>query len=118
MSKESHILLENITAEAELGIYSYSNKAKGAGYHRKFDTLTTVVYSVEDFIGSIKMQGTLEMYPGEGDWVDISGTEIGSNNDSSVWTSAQSINFTGNWLWIRSAYSLQNGTIQQIRYNH
>lgn len=118
MSKESHIILENITAEGVSDVYLYSEKAQGAGYHRRFDTLTTVIYAVDSFIGSIKMQGTLEFYPGESDWVDIEGTEIGTGLDSSAWTTSQSVNFVGNWLWIRAAYSLQNGTISQIRYNY
>lgn len=118
MSKESRILLENITLEAADSEFSYGEKKVGAGYHRKNDTVTTVIYDVNEFKGSIKIQGTLEIYPGESDWIDIDDTTVGVGEDSSAWVSATSVNFTGNWVWIRAAYNLQDGTITQIRYNY
>lgn len=118
MSKESYILVSNITSESAVGAYVYSEKQQGAGYHRQNDSLHTVIYQVDNFIGVIKLQGTLEIYPGENDWADISDTVLGLNDDSSAWTTTQSINFTGNFVWLRAAYSLQNGTIAQIRYNY
>jgi hypothetical protein len=118
MSKESRILLENITSEAADSGFSYGEKKVSAGYYRKHDTLTTVVYDVNEFVGSIKIQGTLEIYPGETDWIDINNTIVGNGEDSSVWASTPSVSFTGNWVWIRAAYNLQNGTITQVRYNY
>jgi hypothetical protein len=115
MSTENHILLSNITIESIDSSFSYSEKNKGAGYNRNNDGVHTVVYSVDSFIGTVKMQGTLELYPGETDWVDIAGTELGG--DSSVFSASQSRTFVGKFLWIRAAYNLQNGTITQIRYN-
>lgn len=115
MSKETTILLENITAEAGSSDLSYSEKQKGSGYHKLDDGLHTYVYSVDSFVGSIKLQGTLELYPGDNDWVDIDGTVF--DGDSTI-SSDPTGNFTGNFVWIRAAYNLQDGTIQQIRYNH
>lgn len=118
MSKESYLLVSQTSAEAVGNTFAYSNKQQGAGYHRKSDGLHTAIYQVDTFIGVIKLQGTLELYPGDDDWVDIDETIIGSNDDSTAWSSTQSINFTGNFVWIRAAYNLQNGTIVQIRYNY
>lgn len=118
MSKESHLLLESITAEADTLEFSYSEKKEGAGYYKLASPLHTVVYHVDSFKGTIKMQGTLAMYPRDIDWFDIENTEIGSNIDSSVWTTTQSVNFVGNFLWIRAAYNLQDGTIVSVRYNY
>lgn len=118
MSTESIILLENVSAEAIDSATVYSGKQKGAGYHKRYGSLHTATYEVDSFIGSIKLQGTLELYPGESDWVDISGTDVGLSSDSSAWSALQTFNFTGNFVWIRAAYNLQNGTIIQIRYNY
>ena len=117
MSYESFILASTISAEAADSSYTYTDKQQGSGYHRKFDAVHTVVYTINEFAGSIKLQGTLELYPVEGDWFDIAGTEIGG--DSTAFDSdAKSFNFTGNFVWIRAAYNVQNGTITEIRYNH
>jgi hypothetical protein len=115
MSVENYILISNISAESVDSSFTYSDKNKGAGYNKNNDGMHTVVYSVTDFVGTIKMQATLELYPGEDDWVDIAGTELGG--DSSVFSTSQSRTFTGKFLWIRAAYNLQNGIIDQIRYN-
>lgn len=118
MSTESIILLSNITLESLPGDSSFvfSDKKKGAGYHKRYGGLHTLSYIVDSFVGTVKLQGTLALYPGDNDWVDIVDTEIGG--DSSAWTSVQPINFVGNFVWIRAAYNLQNGTITEIRYNY
>lgn len=115
MSTENHILVANISTESVDSSYAYSIKNKGAGYNKNGDGVHTVVYTLDSFIGTIKIQGTLELYPGESDWVDVAGTDLGG--DSSVFSSSQNRTFTGKFIWIRAAYNLQNGTINQIRYN-
>lgn len=118
MSTKSTILLSSISAEDTTADSSflYSDKQKGAGYHKTSNGLHTAAYVLDNFAGTIKLQGTLELYPGDDDWMDIDGTEIGG--DSSAWNSVETINFTGNFVWIRAAYNLQNGTITSVRYNH
>lgn len=116
MSNENIVLLSNISTESTDSSFAYSDKNKGAGYNKNGDGVHTVVYTVDSFVGTIKMQGTLELYPGENDWVDITGTELGG--DSSVFSASQSRTFVGKFLWIRAAYNLQNGIITQIRYNY
>ena len=118
MSKESYLLVSEVTTGAVDSTFIYSEKKQGAGYHRQNGGLHTVIYQVDSFIGVIKIQGTLELYPGENDWVDINDTIIGLNDDSTVWTSTQAVNFAGNFVWLRAAYNLQNGRIIQIRYNY
>lgn len=115
MTLENHVLISDISIESVDSSFAYSNKNKGAGYNKNGDGVHTVVYWLDNFVGTIKMQGTLELYPGENDWVDIPGTELGG--DSSVFSSSQNRTFTGKFIWIRAAYNLQNGTISQIRYN-
>ena len=49
MSIETTILLSNISTES-LGLgFEYSNKQKGAGYHKNNDGLHTVVYEFNEF---------------------------------------------------------------------
>lgn len=118
MSTKTTILLSNVSAEASPGstTFTFSNKKKGAGYHKRYGGLHTATYSLDNFSGTIKLQATLELYPGDNDWFDIDGTELGG--DSSFWTSTRVINFTGNFVWIRAGYNVQNGTISEIRYNY
>jgi hypothetical protein len=118
MSTESRVLLSNVTSEAATSTFNYGEKRPGAGYNRRSDGVHTAVYEVNSFVGAIKIQGTLETFPGENDWVDILNTEVGLGSDSSAWTNTNSVNFTGNFVWIRAAYNIQNGTIVSIRYNH
>ena len=118
MSIETRILLENITTESSDSTYSYGDKKIGAGYHKSNNGVHTAYYKTRDFVGSIKIQGTLEIEPGESDWLDIEGTEVGLGADSTIFASSSvSRTFTGKFVWIRAAYNLQNGTIDQILYN-
>jgi hypothetical protein len=117
MYTESTILISNITTESlSPSVFSYSDKQKGAGYHRYNDGVHTAVYQLIEFVGTIKIQATLELYPGDNDWVDIDGTE--HSFDSSISNGAYPYTFAGKFVWIRAAYNLQNGTITQIRYNY
>jgi len=118
MSIESRILVENTSAEATDSTFVYSDKNKGAGFHRVNNGVHTYVYQTDDFVGTIKLQATLEMYPGDEDWFDIDNTTVGLLGDSTEFQGdTVTGNFTGQFLWIRAAYNLQNGTITQIRYN-
>lgn len=118
MSNELYNLAENITTESVDSAFSYTNKLPGAGYHRSINAIHTAMYVVDSFVGAIKLQATLAVDPAEVDWFDIDNTEIGVGSDSSLWTDAKSVNFTGNFVWIRAAYNLQNGTITFIRFNY
>lgn len=118
MSTKSTILLSNISVEALSADFSYSEKQKGAGYYGSNNGVHTATYNVDQFKGTIKLQGTLELYPGDNDWFDIDSTSIGYGLDSSAWTSISPVTFTGNFVWIRAAYNIVDGTIIQIRYNY
>jgi hypothetical protein len=119
MPTQSTILIENISLESEDSSFSYSEKKKGSGYHMIDSGLHTYQYLTDNFQGTIKLQGSLSMYPGDNDWIDIDNTEIFSKEgDSTVISENISGNFIGNFIWIRAAYNLDQGTITRIRYNH
>jgi hypothetical protein len=94
--------------------FSYSDKNIAAGYHKISSGLHTVIYDYSDFVGTIKLQASLSLYPGNDDWVDVIGTEL--NSSDSV-TDTFSNTFTGNFVWLRAAYNLQNGAVNSITYN-
>jgi hypothetical protein len=113
MSIEIQTLLENISVESTDSSFVYSHKKPAAGYHRKIENLHTVSYVVVQFIGALKLQGTLKVDPSDEDWFDIDNTSI--SGDSTLFNNGTlNINFTGNFVWIRAAYNIQNGSIIKI----
>ena len=90
-----------------------TDKTKGDGYFSQPDGVHTVAYQVvnlgdstDDFIGTIKMQGSLATTPTEDDYFDISGTT--STSDQS--TTIASFNFTGNFVWVRAKITTTNAS--------
>lgn len=116
MPTQSIVLLTNESTESvDSSTFSFTDKAKGDGYYNLSDGLHTVTYRTQDFVGVIKMQGTLAINPTEDDWFDIDQTDFGVDSSSQTGTYR---NFTGNFVWIRAAYNITNGTIREIRFNH
>ena len=90
-----------------------SDKAKGDGYFSQPDGVHTVAYQVvnlgdstDDFIGTIKMQGSLVTTPTEDDYFDISGTTYTSDQSTTI----ASFNFTGNFVWVRAKITTTNAS--------
>ncbi len=116
MSTESIILFDNTESDSTVSdFFIFTPKNKGAGYHKKQNNLHTAIFSVSNYSGSIKLQGTLALYPGDSDWFDIDETLI---NFVEAVPQSLSVNFRGNFVWIRAAYTVLSGSINQIRYNH
>lgn len=118
MSTESRLLLENVIVESIDESFSYGTKQPAAGYYKKDNALHTVVYNVNSFKGTFKIQGTLSLYPGDNDWIDIADSEIGGDSSYFLNETIDTFSFVGNFVWIRAAYNLIDGTIVEIRYNH
>jgi hypothetical protein len=103
-----------------------TDKVKGDGYYSQPDGVHTVAYqvlnrgdSVDDFFGSCKMQGTLATTPTEDDWFDISGTTVTSDQSTTI----SSVNFTGNFVWVRAKVVTTNSSgnramVTSILLNH
>lgn len=120
MSTESTIILESLGDQSpDLNSFTFTDKFKGAGYYKKQSGTHTAQFDLVNFEGTIKIQGTLEMYPGENDWVDIVYTDGNAieATDSTPITGSYIRNFVGNWLWIRAGYILEQGNISLVRYN-
>jgi len=103
-----------------------TDKVKGDGYYSQPDGVHTVSYAIvnlgdstDDFNGTIKMQGSLATTPTEDDYFDISGTTVTSDQS----TTTHSVNFTGNYVWVRAKVETTNLTsnpsmITAILYNN
>lgn len=116
MTTESTILIKNIDQTTPSGLSLFTEKVKGVGYYRKHSSIQTFQFDLEQFKGSISIQGTLELYPGESDWVDLKfqdGIEI-SLDDSSISSGSFIRHIQGNWVWIRAVYSITEGSILQV----
>ena len=110
-----------------------SDKVKGDAYFGQNDGLHTVMVDLNDFIGTIKIQGSLETTPTATDWfdaelsdgeytIDTTGkvTEIIVNNltYAVAETSIKAYNTTGNFVWLRADVSnWTGGTITRIELN-
>ena len=64
------------------------------------------VDSTDDFIGTIKMQGSLATTPTEDDYFDISGTTYTADQSTTI----ASFNFTGNFVWVRAKITTTNAS--------
>jgi len=120
MSKETIVLLSNASDDSQPTTWQYSDKQRGAGYYKIGSGIHTAVFEFNNFKGIVKIQATLELYPGTNDWFDV---EYDSSDvdltalDSTVVVSNATCTFTGNFVFIRAAFKLEEGTITEIRYN-
>jgi hypothetical protein len=121
MSIENLVLVSNYSNDSIPSTEVYSDKQKGAGHHTFNDGLHTVVFQLDNFVGSIKIQATLALYPSDTDWFDVTYNTISTPLtalDSTPVVGTANATFTGKFAWIRAAYTLQQGTITSIRYNY
>ena len=121
MSIESTILLENFSDDSTPNSFRYTEKFKGWGYHHRLGSAQhTSQVSYDSFKGEIKFQASLALYPGDNDWFDVIYDESSAIavTDSTASTDNVVRNFTGNFVYIRAAYRLEQGTIHEIRYNY
>ena len=96
-----------------------SEKAKGCGFYGSSNPTHTVQYSTGgNFVGVIKLQGTLAAAPTEDDWYNIDGTSLG-NGVSPVFNQPLLVTFGGKHVWIRSIIeSCTAGAINNVVYTH
>ena len=122
MPSQSTVLLAQTSLKsADFSKYTYTEKQKGDGYFNLGDGKHTVVFLFDNFKGAVKIQATLALNPTEDDWFDVTYNSNPSDLtalDSTPLVTAEYRNFTGNFVWIRAGYILQEGTIREIRFNH
>lgn len=109
------------------------DRFKGDGYYGSNDGLHTVAWKITNFVGTIKIQGSLASTPGSSDWfnidlavgysIDTTGKLVQSNVSSVVYSSATTANavynFTGNYVWVRAVIeNFSAGTVNSIHMNN
>jgi len=97
-----------------------SSKLKGDGYFGGSDGFHTVQYTAnQDFSGTITMQATLAISPVESDWFNLNTTKVSYTPLNVRTTSTVDIfNFTGNFVWVRGSVLINDGSVENILYNH
>lgn len=121
MNNETIVILSNISDDSQPSTWQYSQKQLGAGYYKNGNGLHTVVFEFDNFKGSVKIQATLHLNPGPTDWVDViydSSDVTLTALDSTPLNNNAACTFTGKFVFIRVAYQLEQGTINEIRYNY
>lgn len=86
---------------------------KGDGYYGRSDGFHTIQYDLDNFRGTITIQGTLSVEPESSDWFSV--YEQGYTNET---TTSKVTNFTGNYVWIRAVVEYTQGTVNNIKLNH
>lgn len=109
------------------------DRFKGDGYYGSNDGLHTVAWKITNFVGTIKIQGSLASTPGSSDWfnidlavgysIDTTGKLVQDNVSSVVYSSATTANavynFTGNYVWVRAVIeNFSAGTVNSIHMNN
>lgn len=120
MSTETIVLLSNANDDSQPSSWQYSDKKRGAGYYKNGNGIHTLVFEFDNFKGSIKLQATLELHPGDNDWFDVTyDADVSSLTalDSTPIVANATCTFTGKFVFIRAAYQLEEGTITEIRYS-
>ena len=100
-------------------VYS-SNPVKGDGYFGSSDGLHTIQFNLQNFVGTVAVQGTLATSPSDSDWFNV---RLDSGDTAVTYTSATNIvtcyNFIGNIVWVRANISdFTQGTVNSIQLNH
>tara|TARA_B100000886_G_C20407734_1_gene485598 strand:- start:556 stop:918 length:363 start_codon:yes stop_codon:yes gene_type:complete len=94
----------------------FSDKTESDGYFGYTDGLHTIAAFPNNFIGTIKFQGSLATDPTNDDWVDIPNLTIG--NGATTVSDPVTANFTGNFVWVRAKVeSYTGGTISKVQFN-
>jgi hypothetical protein len=94
------------------------DKYKGDGYYGRSDGFHTVQYNITGFVGTIDIQATLAVNPGDADWFTIYTQAYPVVNDEGTTGSFMS-NFTGNYVWVRAyVNNWTDGTVNSIQLNH
>ena len=108
-------ILQSQVDAADSSAATTSEAVKADGYYGNADGLHTVAYMCSsDFVGTIKIQGSLATNPTSADFFDIDGTSVG---DGSSVVSTQYINFTGNFVWVKSVVTVTTGSVTKILLN-
>jgi hypothetical protein len=113
MAANSEIILSaqthpgDSTSEVVIG-----DKYKGDGYYGRSDGLHTIQYNLDEFTGTVIIEGTLEVDPSDSDWFSVHSYVANQETENKI------SSFTGNYVWIRAKIIYTDGTLNSISLNH
>lgn len=89
----------------------YSNVVPAANYYGGQGALQTIIYRLQDFVGVITIQATLNDLQDSAPWFEVATFGDGST----VETGTIPVNVLGNFTWLRAHITnFEAGTIQSI----
>lgn len=110
-------LLSNVIFGSASGNYDgssqlfYSDPVTAAGYYAGQGALQTITYRLQDFVGKITIQASLNGLTEQAKWFDID--SYGDGID--VITGTHPVSVTGNFVWLRARVEFFDaGTIQAV----
>lgn len=113
--------------------YATSMPTEGAGYYGTTNGLHSLVISTTpSFLGTATLQATLATTPVEGDWFNIVDGKFEYTTTSSGYVPSllldmnpqqpdirtDSLNFTGQFTWLRAKVEIDQGAVTSINYNY
>ena len=110
MRSDSIILLPETTYGVPVGNYDGSsldfngNQQQGVAYYKRhMQTSQSVVFTADDFVGVVTIQGTLDMDPHDDDsYFDLYTFPNDSTDGSTAISTTFSFTITGNLSWVRA----------------
>ena len=88
-----------------------SNAVPAANYYGGQGSLQTIIYQLQDFVGTIRIEATLNDSQESAPWFEVATYGDGST----VETGTIPVNITGNFTWLRAEITnFSGGTIQSI----
>ena len=110
-------LVANVTYGTPSGNYDgssldwVSNAVPAANYYGGQGSLQTVIYRLQDFVGIIRIEATLNDSQESAPWFEVATYGDGST----VETGTIPVNVVGNFTWLRAEITnFSSGTIQSI----
>jgi hypothetical protein len=119
MTITTQILVDNVTYGSASGNYDgssqdwYSDILPAANYYGGQGSLQTITYRLQNFVGIIKIEATLNDLKDSAAWFDIPEATYGDGITPD--TGTISVNIVGNFTWLRAQIiGFDGGTIQAI----
>jgi hypothetical protein len=77
----------------------YSDPGKAANYYRGNGSIQTITFGVNNFVGLVTLQATLETNPNDAEWFDL--YDFGDPSTVYPLTDRHPTTVTGNFTWLR-----------------
>ena len=113
MSTNSETILSTQTHPGDSSVLEVTSDAfRGDGYYSRADGFHTFQINTNSLTGTVVIQATLSVDPGDSDWFTV------YENSYSDSTESQLVNITGNYVFVRAILTATQGTLRKILLNH